>query len=109
MDVGKLVLVTPWADASREGYLLLEPLVRWVLSELDGWTLGLATLYAPFFLTFAFYVVNDYFRYVMSSSSSSEACLSRSIFHVWECCLVLQEGGDDEGRGDDDDKPHWRR
>jgi hypothetical protein len=70
MEVGKLVLVTPWVDALREGYSSLERLVRWAL-ELDGWTLGLATLYAPFFLIFAFYVVNDYFRSVQSSSSSS--------------------------------------
>jgi hypothetical protein len=105
MEVGKLVLVTPWADALREGYSSLEPLVRWAL-ELDGWTLGLATLYAPFFLIFLIYVVNDYFRYAQSSSSSFN---SRSVFHVWECCLVLQEGGDDEGRGDDDDGPPWRR
>jgi hypothetical protein len=82
MDVGKLVLVTPWVDALREGYSSLEPLVRWVL-ELDGWTLGLATLYAPFFLTFAFYVVNDYLRYVMSSSSSSLNCLSLEVYFMY--------------------------
>jgi hypothetical protein len=111
MEVGKLVLVTPWVDALREGYSSLEPLVRWVLSELDGWTLLLATLYAPFFLTFAIYVINDYSRYVQSSSSLNSLSLSRSIFQMrMFCCVVIvQEDGDDEGRGDDDDELHCRR
>jgi hypothetical protein len=43
-----------------------EAMVRWEL-EVDGWLL--ATLYSPFFVMFAFYVYNDYFRYVQSSSS----------------------------------------
>jgi hypothetical protein len=44
-----------------------EAMVRSEL-EVDGWLL--ATLYSPFFVMFAFYVYNDYFRYVQSSSSS---------------------------------------
>jgi hypothetical protein len=58
--------------------LELESLVRWMLElKLDVWlvaTLRLATLYATFFLTLftlGRYVINDYFRYVQSSSTSS--------------------------------------